>query len=290
MITVEPIYQEKKRAFRGLAWLAICNLLLAVVLTAVSVMTWRLGFSSNAFFQVMGFNANVAFGVLIGGLVHSWAVISALIPARRFVGLLWMIAFALATGAIEWGGFAVRAPDSAFESISMVRAGLLSLSTFAIAQGLRLLGGQRLVLRDEAVSVCNRFGTADLIEWTFTIGVFLGFGSLMGWFHNLMLLASGIGLFAIMTLPLAIAIVSQNRRPWVWIAGAMCLAFTATLVRNLLSWHFLSPDMLKMPIWMLTSYNVTIPACYLIATALNFSIVRRLGFRWLIPHKPALVP
>src|SRR4029453_6108823 len=253
MTTAKPTLPgdyEVRRAFRGLMWLAIGNLLVAAVLSAVSVATSKLGFSSSAIIRVLGFNLNIALGAVSAGQVHSWAALSAFLPARRFAGLLLSIAFAVAVGAIQWVGFAVRFPESADEHLTSLWAGLLSLGVFAIAQGARIFGGQRLILQFSTVQANgNQLRVADLVEWTVTIGVFFGLGKVVGWVQSPLQLTSIIGVSTLVTLPLALAMVSQGRRRWLWIAVALGLAFAATLVRNLAIWHYLDPTMFMLPKW-----------------------------------------
>jgi hypothetical protein len=267
-----------RRAYVALAWLAVGNLACAIAFTALTHIAWEVPSSPSVVVRALVFN--VLLFPIIGGQVWSWAIIAALVPKRRFVGLLWIVAFATLAGVIEWEGLTMRDPESIWRRLSMIWAGLLSLSVFAIAQGLRFLLGLRLALEhDQPPEKRGQFGTADLLEWTLSIGAFFGMGSLMGWFHNLALLASTIAMLTVVSLPLALAIASYSRHRWPWIAAAVCVAIAASAVHNLVTWRLLQPQMFDLPGWMVISYLARVPAGYLLATAINFAVLRKIGFR-----------
>ena len=280
---------DERKAFRGLAWLALGNIVCAATLVATNVLSWKFAFDGRAFAIRLAFtNANFAYAATIGGQIYSWAIICAFIPHRRFMGLLWSVAFAVVLGTIQWLGMVVRDPGSATATASMVWAGCLCLGVFSIAQGLRFLLGWRLVLQIEgSVPRAPQFQIADLIEWTVSISVFFGLGQLCGWFHNLRLLAMLIAWQSVITLPLALTIVSQRGPRWAQVLLVVCLALFATVVFNLVNWYF-AP--LPLPSWMLLSQMLTPVACYLLAVAVNFSIVRRIGFRWTTPQRRVQSP
>ena len=276
--------QTQRSAFRRLAWLAIANILAAAVVTGLTyavglvqpAMYRQLG--SSRILQILFFCIGVGGPSIIGGQAVAGATIAALVPQRRFVGLFVATAFALALGSVGWLGMVVRSPAQAAETLPVIWGQCLALGVFVIAQGLRFLLGWRLTLDGESAdSGKNQFGTADLIEWMISIGYFLGLGSVCGWYHNLRLLGMLLAWHAAITLPLGFAILSSQglsfKRGLIVIGSALL----ATAIYHSVNWYFVP---LGLPAWMLASQMLVPLMCYLVATAVNVGIVRRIGYRW----------
>ena len=265
------------KAYRGLAWLALGNIVCAAILVTASDLFRKYNSAS-------GFVVDPFVGIVltdrfatISGQVLAWAIICALIPQRRFIGLLWSAVFAVALGTINWLGFVVEDPASAVATASVVMASCQSLAIFAIAQGLRFLLGWRLTLHDEpSASRRARFGIADLIEWTLSIGIYFGLGHLGGWFHNLSLLARFVTWQVLVSLPVALAIMSRRGPHWLWILVALCTAFATSAIFKIANGYF---DFRGASWRGFLQHTFVLATSYVVATALNFIVARQLGFR-----------
>jgi hypothetical protein len=273
---------DVRKAYRGLAWLAFANVVGAAILVAVSVVL-RNEDSGRGVSDLLVRNIQTVRFAAISAQVLAWAIIFAFALRRRFVGLLLSAAFAIALGTINWVGFVLQDPTSASVAASSVWGNLLAFSIFAIAQGLRFLLGLRLVLQDELpASSAIRFGIGDLIEWMVSIGIFFGLGHLGGWFHNLMLLARHVAWWVLVSLPAALSIWSRRGPLWVSFLVTVSVPFVATATFEYSNGYFNSPAASR---WRFIEHIAFLAASYIVATAANFVVVRRLGFRWTTPSR-----
>jgi hypothetical protein len=263
---------EEHKAYRGLIGLALGNIVCAAILVAARevLRKYQSSYGLDGYFgnvQMIGFATT-------SGQVLAWAIISALIPQRRFLGLLWSAAFAVALGMINWLGFVVHDPTSAVATVSTVWAGCVSLAVLPIAQGLRFLLGWRLDVHGERPAIRGgHFGIADLIEWTVSIGVYLGFLHLCGGFHNLSLLCRVVVWQALVSLPVALSIMSRRRPQWAWFSAAVSTALATTAILEFVNGAF------DASWWRFLKYVLVLATSYVAATAVNFVVIRSLGFR-----------
>lgn len=270
---------DQRKAYRGLAWLALGNIVCAAILATGHDLLRNYDSRGNFVVELVVQHIPTVRFATISGQVLAWAIISALIPRRRFFGLIWSIAMAVALGTINWLSVVIQDPGSAVATASYVWASCVSLAVFAIAQGLRFLLGWRVALRDEQPATRGgQFGIADLIEWTASIGIFFGLGHLGGWFQYLPQFAIFIAWQSLVSLPIALAVLSRRGLRWVWVLVAACAGFAASAIFVIWNGYFDSAGVSRLDF---LQHILALTTSYLSATALNFAVVRRLGFRWL---------
>ena len=264
---------------RGLFCLALANMACAAILVMAGELL-RNDDSAGSGFLVKLFVQNVQTVrfATISGQSLAWAIISALIPRRTLVGLVWSASFAVTLGAINWMGLVVQEPASAVADSVNVLAYCYSLAIFVMAVGLRFLLGWRLVFTEEQPTFrACQFGIADMIEWTVAIGVFFGLGHLGGWFHNLSLWPRFLAWQALVSFPVVLAIMSRRRAQWIWLPIAVFTAIAATAVFEFWNGWFDSPGASRVRF---VQHVLFLATSYVLAVAPNFIVVRWLGFHW----------
>ncbi len=270
---------DERSAFRGLLWLAFGNLVCAAMLVGVSVLIRKIDSVRDGVIPdlVVRNIQTVRFATVFAQTL-AWAIVSALVSRRRYVGIGCLAALAVLMGTINWLGVVIEMPAAADSVAPYVSGSFLALSMFAIAQGLRFFLGWRLVLHEvQPAQAAGRFGTADLIEWTISIAFFFGLGHLGGWFHNLSLLARSIAWWALATLPVVLSVMSRRGPSGVCFLAAMSIAIFATGTFEYCNGYFDSRGAL---LRRSVEHSLVLGASYVAATAANFFVMRSLGFRW----------
>jgi hypothetical protein len=163
-----------------------------------------------------------------------------------------------------------------------------SLFVYAIAQGLRFLLGWRLVLPSApSQDPKAQFGIADLIEWTLSVGVYLGLGQLSGWFDDralatLALVAVILIGQALVSLPVALSVVARRRSRWMFFL-AIGVALVA-MAADYCAMTYYSGATFFARHWL----GVVVKAMsYVTVVGINFAVIRRLGLQLTSPGKQA---
>jgi hypothetical protein len=270
------------RPMRGLLLLALANVFIWLAwrcfTTALYSTSLGLPYAMSAFQSAIGQSQAASYGI-----------VAALVPRRRFVGLVWATGIALLLGTI-------RAAESTIISLSragkwsgsselMIQAAYIADQTvtmFVLVQALRFVCGWRIAVTDESIlGQRGQFRIGDLLEWTVSVGVWLAINRFIkmpvdGLYHfSLTILGTDIIL-----LPIALAATSKRglRLP------VVAALFAWTLAVELL-WYGLvyihdPADFSRGPWWIYVSRFAGDIAGWLLATGFNFAIIRRLGFRW----------
>jgi hypothetical protein len=282
---------DERRAWRGLWWLTAANIACQVVVVAVNFL-WdaldplNLGWARYVF--------RAAAMTTIDGQALAFAIAAAFTACRRFAGLLATIAFSIVLGAIAGFPYAMRDVaardvESVLEWIPYLWFHCTSLFVFAIAQGLRFLLGWRLVLPSAASQVPKaQFRIADMIEWTLSVGMFLGLSQLSGWFGDrtpelLALLAVMLIGQALVSLPVALSVVARGRwrRMFFLAMGIVLVAMAGDHVASGY-WFGGPPSTARQWVSILVR-----AASYVAVVGINFAAIRRLGFQLTSPTKRA---
>jgi hypothetical protein len=277
---------DEQRAWRGLWWLAAANIAFQVVIIAIRCSWDALDPFPNPFSNLglARYVFHAAAYATIDGQALAFAIAAALVPCRRFAGLFATIAFSVVLGAIAWFPSAMR--DLAADDVDGVLQWLphiwfycRSLFVFAIAQGLRFVLGWRLALPSAGSAEQKvQFGIADMIEWTLSVGVFLGLGQLNGWFEDrslasLALMAVIFSGQALVSLPVARSVVARGRSHWMLFLaiGIALVAMAGDYVA--MTYYTGSPFFARH--WL----GVVVQAMsYVTVVGTNFAVIRRLGF------------
>ena len=279
---------DERRAWRGLLWLAAANIGCQVVVVAINfvwntIHPFDLGWARNVF--------RAAAETTIDGQALAFAIAAAFIPCRRFAGLFATIAFSIVLGAIAWFPYAMRDlaaddVDGVLEWLPHIWFHCRSLFVFAIAQGLRFLLGWRLVLPSAASQdPKSQFGIADLIEWTLSVGVFLGIAQLSGWLAPESLPLSAVIFIeqALVSLPAALSVAARSRSRWMlFLAIGLALVARAADHVAFAYWFGNSPFFPRH--WVVVLVDAM---SYVTVVGINFVVIRRLGFQLTSPGKQA---
>jgi hypothetical protein len=221
----------------------------------------------------------------------SYGIVAALVPRRRFVGLVWATGIALLLGTIRAAEMTIISlsrdgnwPGS--DGLLMLQAAAIvadqTVTMFVLVQALWFVCGWRIAVTDESIlGQRGQFRIGDLLEWTVSVGVWLAINRFIkmpvdGLYHySLRILGTDIIL-----LPIALAATSK----WGLRLPVVAALFAWTLAVELL-WYGLvyihdPADFSRGPWWIYVSRFTGDIAGWLLATGINFAIIRRLGFRW----------
>jgi hypothetical protein len=276
--------QESWQPRRGLIGLVIVNVVVAIgliLLCEVVTELDRKGQLPRGMRQVI-MTARFA---SMTALSLAAAIPAALMPSRRWIGMGWAITAALTLGIMNWLAAAIRSPESltVAMSASFIGSQLPTLFVFVTALGLRNLLHWRMVLPTDRNESCARqFSLLDLIEWMVAISMFCALGTWGGWLLHPSLVYH-LAWQTLISLPLALAIVSTS--PWrtYWILTAMLVALGATVAFELRDSHLMGvgpPSIL---------YVAFLTGSYVVTIGLNFLALRWLGYRLIIPTTPPRV-
>jgi len=216
----------------------------------------------------------------------SYGILAALIPQRRFVGLAWALGLGLINGLI-CGEFlnlisVARSGNAISHEWWRVQAAAVAdqtLAMFVLAQGFRFAFGWRLVTTDKEPRR-NQFRLADVLEWTTSVAAWLAVNRLIALdLANSRDYAFRELAMTLILLPIALVATSE-RGLSAATAVALCVWVSAVEVFFYVLAYFVDPSAFRM------SWSLYFSMCFgdaagsLPFTALNFWIIRRLGFRW----------
>jgi len=126
----------------------------------------------------------------------------------------------------------------------------------------------------------GQFRIGDLLEWTASVAVWLGFSqfvkvevsSLIHYVLNI------VGV-AVIIIPISLATTSQRGLRRTTLLGLLMWIAAVELFFYVLS-YALDPGAFNRPWWFWLTMSIGSIAGYLFCTGVNFTIIRRLGFRW----------
>jgi hypothetical protein len=217
-----------------------------------------------------------------------FGIAAALIPTRRYVGLAATAVLAVASGAIHaWCLVMIHESratvplDMSHIRIQFAATADIVLATFVFAQGLRFVGGWSIGFIRQANPIQSRqFRLGDLVEWTASVAAWLAVLRLH-WFawsgpgeyllHRLTLIA--------LVLPIALYATSPGKLRPAIIMGLLCWIVAVEATGNLVG-YLATPSAFAYPWRLLLAVTVGSMLGTVLAAALNFLVVRWLGFRW----------
>lgn len=218
---------------------------------------------------------------------QSYGIAAALIPERRLVGLAWALGLGLVNGLAH----------VSLNAISMSRGGgalpldqwMLRISVpayetvgvFTLMQAMRFMLGWRIAPAGQlCASQRGQFRIGDLMEWTVSVAVWLGLNQFIkveaaSFVHYFMAMAGA----AVILIPVALAVTSQRG-----LRGITALALFAWIM-SVESFFYavgfaLDPRAFAWPWATLLAATGGSLAGYLLATGINFAIIRTLGYQW----------
>jgi len=216
----------------------------------------------------------------------SYGLVAALIPQRRFVGLAWALGLGLINGLVGGESLNLISVATSGKSIShewwRVQAAATAdqtLAMFVLAQGFRFAFGWRLVTTDKQPRR-NQFQLADVIGWITSIAAWLAVNRLIALdLANLRDYAVQVLTMALILFPIALATTSE-RGLSAATALILCVWVSAVEIFFYVLARFVDPSAFRYPWSLFFSMCFGDAAGSLLLPALNFWIIRRLGFRW----------
>jgi hypothetical protein len=216
----------------------------------------------------------------------SYGIVAALIPQRRFVGLGWALGLGLINGLVHGELLNLISVARSENIISHERWQIQvasiadqTLAMFVLAQGFRFAFGWRLVTTDKQPRR-NQFQLADVLEWTTSIAAWLAVNRLIALdLANSRDYAVRVLAMALILFPIALVTTSE-RGLSAATALALCVWVSAVEVFFYVTARFVDPSAFRY------SWSLYFSMCFgdaagsLLFPALNFWIIRRLGFRW----------
>jgi hypothetical protein len=216
----------------------------------------------------------------------SYGIMAALIPQRRFVGLAWALGLGLINGLVH-GEFlnlisVARSGNTISHEWWRVQAAAIAdqtLAMFVLAQGFRFAFGWRLVTTDKQPRR-NQFQLADVLEWTTSFAAWLAINRLIALdLANSRDYAFRELAMALILFPIALVATSE-RGLSASTAFALCVWMSAVeIFFNVLA-YFVDPSAYRMSRSLFFSMCFGYTTGSFLFTALNFWIIRCLGFRW----------
>lgn len=275
-------YRRSRRTILGLAGLAAFNLALVGAAKFIPAI-WAALFGPQYSFEYF-IGHSLALGMLV-----SWAIMAAFLSRRRFIGLAWTCGMSVAVAAIDWVNFQFIVPERATEMAVIGLTGHLyiSLSILTVAQALRLFLSWRLQPTEEATErAAPRFQISEVIEWMISIAIWLVVAQTTSApiRDRLGFLATSIGPIALVAFPAAMAAASASGlRPWkltAIVAWAVALGFTEHMSIRLIDPSAFSNH----PWWFFALLELTEFGCLVAVTAVNFAVIRWLGFQFTLQY------
>ena len=221
---------------------------------------------------------------------QSYGIAAALIPHRRFVGLAWAVGLGLVNGLVH---------VASLNALSISRGGaglpfdelLLRMSVpayetvgvFALMQAMRFTLGWHIARACQPLHLQRgQFRIGDLLEWTASVAVWLGINQFIkvevaSLFHYVMSIVSA----AMILIPIALATTSQRGLYGRTFLALLMWIVAVELFFNVLG-YALDARAFTRPWWFWLTMSIGSIAGYLLPTGINFVIIRRLGFRWVI--------
>lgn len=215
----------------------------------------------------------------------SYGIVAALIPQRRFVGLAWALGLGLINGLVQ-GEFLNLISAASGYTFSHERwqqqvaaTADQTLAMFVLAQGFRFAFGWRLVTNDKQPRR-NQFQLADVLEWTTSIAAWLAVNRLIALdLANMRDYAVQFLTMALILFPIALVATSQ-RGLSAASALVLCVWVSAVELFFYVMARFVDPSAFRYPWSLFFSMCFGDAAGSLLLPALNFWIIRRLGFQW----------
>jgi hypothetical protein len=216
----------------------------------------------------------------------SYGIAAALIPQRRFVGLVWAVALALINGLIHAEFVNLISISRAGNALPLKDLWVLAsgvadqtMAMFALTQGIRFALGWRLVPTDEP-RPRGQFHLMDMLEWTASVGAWLAINRLVA-LDPANLYQYSIGVLGLALTLIPIALVATSDRGLRTATALILLAWVLTVEAFFyVLGYAVDPSSFTQPRSFYLSLLIGGVAGSLLYAGLNFWIIRRLGFRW----------